>query len=200
MNQVIQVRAIEKLSRSIDLSIKLILLSFIMSALRSMLSLSYIPSPPRKLERHLEPTDIRSEDYLNRAANHLSKAYSLYFNDIEDEACEEAWRATVEALNVLSTAFWRRRIISHKGLGIFVDWLYEEAIVDIRVEYSNATSLHAHYYQLDYLSRSTIYANIQQVDRLISKIKDIYFRSISELSNYLGVIPIKLPVPVLGNF
>ncbi len=195
MNQVMQVRAVDKLSKSVNLSLLNVFIMSILSGLRSILCQFYTPTPPKELKKYMKPTDDSPEDYMNRASNHLLKAYSLYFEGIEDEACEEAWRATIDALNALSVAFWKHRIESHKGLGIFVDWLYEEAIADIRDEYGNASSLHAHYYHLDYLGRATIFANIQQVERLIAKIKEAYSEILPEIGRYVGTIP--LPIPVI---
>lgn len=127
---------------------------------------------PKELERHLEDTEIKPDEYMKRAYKHILKAYKLLGEGIEDEACEEAWRATIEALNAIAVELWGKRIRSHKGLALLVDWLAESGIVDIRVEYGNAGSLHTHYYTLEQLGVSTIRSNILQVEKLIAKIQD----------------------------
>jgi len=107
--------------------------------------------------------------YLNRARARLAKAYRLLNKGLEDEAGEEAWRATVDAINALALALWNVEIRSHETLSKLVGKLKDMNIVDITVEYGNASSLHHNYYQ-PYMDAITVKANINQVQRLIEKI------------------------------
>jgi len=111
------------------------------------------------------------EFYLSRAKARLTKAYLLLSKRKEDEAGEEAWRATVDALNAISVALWNYEIRSHYGLSKLVEELHRLKIVDIRAEYGNAIALHKNFYHI-YLDPQIVEANINKVKELIDKIEN----------------------------
>jgi len=110
------------------------------------------------------------EFYLSRAKARLTKAYLLLNEGKEDEAGEEAWRATVDALNAISVALWNHEIRSHNGLSKLVEELYRLKIVDVTVEYGNATTLHKNFYHI-HLGPQVVKACINKVKELIDKIE-----------------------------
>jgi len=122
--------------------------------------------------------------YISRAKARLAKAYSLLSMGVKDEAGEDAWRATVDALNAISVALWGYEIKSHYGLSKLVDELYRLRIVDVRTEYGNAASLHKNFYQV-YLGRLTVGACINRVKELIDKIE----KAITDLVEEEGALP-----------
>ena len=137
------------------------------------------PAFPLRGRRDVAKSRTSWRRLLARAEARLSKAYQLLGRGLEDEAGEEAWRATIDALNALAVALWGYEIHSHEGLGKLVGKLYEHGIVDVRVEFGNAVSLHKNYYH-PWMDRTTVEANIGQVRRLIEKVEKVIKQSIEE--------------------
>jgi len=135
----------------------------------------HIPEFPLKRERGVIKAREDHRTLLRKAHTGIVKAYKLLNKGLEDEAGEEAWRAAINAINALSVALWNYQIVSHYTLSKFVDVLKEENIVDILVEYGNASSLHQNYYQ-PHFGRKTVEANIRQVQRLIEKIEEAIYK------------------------
>ena len=134
-------------------------------------------------------TDMDWSFYISRAKARLAKAYSLLSKGVEDEAGEEAWRATIDALNAVSTALWGYEVRSHSGLSKLVDELYRLRIVDVRTEYGNAASPHKNFYQV-HLGRLTVSACINRVKELIEKIE----AAITDLVERREVLPWRKPL------
>lgn len=132
----------------------------------------------------------RSWDFfLGRAKARLAKAYKLLREGLEDEAGEEAWRATIDAVNALAVVLWDVEIRSHEVMSKLVGKLKEMKIVDITVEYGNADSLHGNYYH-PHLDPITVEANINQVERLIEKIE-------ATIKNYHTYLEEYVQIPVV---
>ena len=150
-----------------------------------MLAAAILPGPkrfplfPLRGRRDVARSRVGWRRLLVRAEARLSKAYQLLERDLEDEAGEEAWRATIDGLNALSVALWGYEIHSHEGLGRLVGKLYEHGIVDVRVEFGNAVSLHKNYYH-PWMNRATVEANLGQVRRLIEKVEEAIEQNIEE--------------------
>ena len=129
---------------------------------------------PFKGRRDVGKSDKDCRFFLTRAEARLAKTYRLLlFENLEDEAGEEAWRAVVDALNAISVALWGYELYSHHVLGMLVEKLKEMDIVDIRGEYGNAVALHKNFYRpVGMGGKLTIEANIRRVERLIVKIRE----------------------------
>ncbi|RLE87274.1 MAG: hypothetical protein DRJ67_05145 [Thermoprotei archaeon] len=119
---------------------------------------------------------MRAEDILSRARARLLKARLLLHKGRAGEACVVAWRATVEAINAVTTALWGERGETPSRLGKLVEKLYVEGIVDVRSEFCNAYALHEDPPRI-HLTPLIIEANIKKVEELIDKIADALKRS-----------------------
>ena len=125
--------------------------------------------------------------YLNRAKARLTKARKLLMEGVYDEAGEEAWRATIDAINAATTYLWGKAVRSHYAMGQIVDKLKEMGFVDITSEYGNAGSLHHNYYE-QFLGKESVRSNINQVERIIKKIEGAIRASIQEETSAITAI------------
>ena len=156
--------------------------------------------PLKKWRKGYKKSEYTPYELLKRAENRLIKARTLITSDLYDEAGEEAWRATMDAINALSTFLWGYEIKSHRGFSVVVEELALKGIIDIRTEYGNAAALHSNYFD-PHLGKETVKANIEQVNRLIEKIKTFILINSRRIPlNIIVEITFKLLVnaPLLG--
>lgn len=129
--------------------------------------------PPASLLRRSDV--VRSEaDWgvlLARARGRLAKAYRLLSEGVEDEACEEAWRAAIDAVNAAAAATWGVEARSHRALRLLVGMLRERGL-DLLTEFGVAESLHAYYYNPGGYDKEAVRAMLGHVERLIEKVEE----------------------------
>ncbi len=168
----------ESLTRMLDISLSTPFMELqipFMEILRHILTpVTSAPFPLRKWRRGYRRSFRNPLMLLKRARQRVFKAYNLVSSGLHDEAGEEAWRAAHDAINALSIHLWGYEIRSHAGFAKVVDELAKNKILDITVEYGNATSLHSNFFD-PILGEETVKANITQVERLISKIEAFIF-------------------------
>ncbi|AEM38455.1 PaREP1 family protein [Pyrolobus fumarii 1A] len=142
----------------------------LLPSVEMLVKISTTALPPRLRGRR--DVDAASSGWgtrLARARARLAKAWRLLAEGLGDEAGEEAWRATIDAINAAAIAAWGIEAKSHQALRIIVAELYREGL-DIRSEFGVAEALHNNYYDPGH-PPETLQAMIANVERLIDRVE-----------------------------